>query len=668
MANFTNSSSPSPGYDTYAHYARNLIQAFDNELKGTETLPPSVPRPLTAPLTQNRKITDISSVGLIGISDAVNYQAPVDISSAKPVGILGAGAGGLYTALILQDLGIPYHIIEAQGKVGGRLLTYKFQDGTGSPYNYFDIGAMRFPKISSMQRVFNLFDYPPLNEGSISLKTKVKPFYFVGGGNNNTLYSYNGVTVRQNAMPPSDPFKADQVIQDVVSSNPYIAVGVKAIMDDVIGPFATRLLDDLKTGGSEGWKYMRSFDHYSTRAYMQLKYIPCPSLGLPNKSLSTDVVNWCETFDKSTGWYDRALSETVLEAVAFGWHPGPNPPPTQWFCIDGGANEIAACMEQYIRKNSKDAITFNSRVTAIGINEDNSGMDVVTDNKDLHKFSHVISTIPLPVLRTVDLSQAGLSPMQSNALRTLNYGPSIKIGMQFRTAWWTTGTDLSGNPLNIVGGQTYTDRPLRTVVYPSFGSVQAGTTTTLIASYCWTEDATRLGALIGRDDATLEQLVLKELADLHNVDIKYLRNQLIETKGWSWSHDPYTMGAFAFFGPGKFGNLYTSLNNPAAGGYLHFAGEAISVRHAWVEGALDSAWRAVHEMLVFPAFESYRDKFFEHWGVNPEWVTQGALKAPTNRRGGEPEGPEPPARAPQPRDDLVWEHIVLTHPELFKQL
>ncbi|KAG2029886.1 hypothetical protein BDR03DRAFT_936773 [Suillus americanus] len=600
MANFADSSSPSPGYDTYAHYARNLIQAFNNELKGTETLPPNIPRQLTAPLTQCQKTA----------------------ADTKPVGILGAGAGGLYTALILQDLGIPYRIIEAQGKVGGRLLTYKFQDGTGSPYNYFDIGAMRFPKISSMQRVFNLFDYLPLNKDGISLKTKVKLFYFVGGGNNNTLYSYNGVTVRQNAMPPSDPFKADHVIQEVVSSNPYIAVGVKAIMDDVIGPFATRLLDDLKTGGTDGWEFMKNFDHYSTRAYMQLKYIPSPSLGLPNKSLSTDVVNWCETFDKSTGWYDRALSETVLEAVAFGWHPGPNPPPTQWFCIDGGANEIAASMEQYIRKNSKDAITYNSRVTAIGVKKDNSGMDVVTNNRDHHEFSHVISTIPLPVLRTIDLSQAGLSPMQSNALRTLNYGPSIKIGMQFRTAWWTTGTDLSGNPLNIVGGQTYTDRPLRTVVYPSFGSVQAGTTTTLIASYCWTEDAIRLGALIGKDDATLVQLVLKELADLHNVDITYLRNQLIECKGWSWSHDPYTMGAFAFFGPGKFGNLYTSLNNPAAGGYLHFAGEAISVRHAWVEGALDSAWRAVHEMLVFPAFASYRDKFFKNWGVNPEWVTQ----------------------------------------------
>lgn len=132
--------------------------------------------------------------------------------------------------------------------------------------------------------------------------------------------------------------------------------------------------------------------------------------------------------------------------------------------------------------------------------------------------------------------------MQENALRTLNYGPSVKIGVQFRTAWWTTGTDLSGRPLNIVGGQTYTDSLLRTVVYPSFGDVQAGKTTSLIASYCWTEDATRLGAMIDKDDVALLELVLKELADIHNVSIDFLRGQVINWKGWSWSHDPYTMG------------------------------------------------------------------------------------------------------------------------------
>jgi hypothetical protein len=41
--------------------------------------------------------------------------------------------------------------------------------------------------------------------------------------------------------------------------------------------------------------------------------------------------------------------------------------------------------------------------------------------------------------------------------------------------------------------------------------------------------------------------VLKELADLHNVDINDLRNQPIEYKGWSWSPDPYTMGQYHSF-------------------------------------------------------------------------------------------------------------------------
>ena len=47
----------------------------------------------------------------------------------EPVGILGAGVGGLYTALILQSLNISYEIIEASHRTGGRLFTHKFPDG-----------------------------------------------------------------------------------------------------------------------------------------------------------------------------------------------------------------------------------------------------------------------------------------------------------------------------------------------------------------------------------------------------------------------------------------------------------------------------------------------------------------------------------------------------------
>ncbi|CAE6499241.1 unnamed protein product [Rhizoctonia solani] len=304
--------------------------------------------------------------------------------------------------------------------------------------------------------------------------------------------------------------------------------------------------------------------------------------------------------------------------------------------------------------NNPDVIMYNSKVTSIKLNDD-STMDVTTDSASKpHKFSHVISTLPLPVLRMIDLTEAKLSPMQSNALRELTYGPSTKVGMQFKTAWWTKIKDL-----DIVGGQSYTDRPIRTIVYPSFGDVQKGKTTTLIASYCWTDDADRLGTTMGKDDKILRERVLGDLAAIHNLEIDFLRDQLIGFHAWSWSHDPLTMGAFAFFGPAKYENLYTSLNTFAADGHLHFAGEAISVRHAWVEGALDSAWRAVAEMLTDPRnpWGDKLEKFYENWGINPEWV---------NTAIGKDQLPVLEDGKFDRQDDLILKHMVLTYPDLFK--
>ena len=52
------------------------------------------------------------------------------------------------------------------------------------------------------------------------------------------------------------------------------------------------------------------FDKYSTRAYMAVAYQP--KIDIPPRPLSTDVINWCETFDKSSGWYDRLVNPSSL--------------------------------------------------------------------------------------------------------------------------------------------------------------------------------------------------------------------------------------------------------------------------------------------------------------------------------------------------------------------
>ena len=59
------------------------------------------------------------------------------------VGIIGAGAGGLYTAVLLDSLGIDYDILEASDRVGGRIFTHRFNEtawshSTPNDPDYYD--------------------------------------------------------------------------------------------------------------------------------------------------------------------------------------------------------------------------------------------------------------------------------------------------------------------------------------------------------------------------------------------------------------------------------------------------------------------------------------------------------------------------------------------------
>ena len=187
-------------------------------------------------------------------------------------------------------------------------------------------------------------------------------------------------------------------------------------------------------------------------------------------------------------------------------------------------------------------ITLNAPVTSIALtNPDykNSTMTVTAAGQK-HIYSHVISTIPMPNLRAIDLTGSKLDVVQANALRNSDYGPSIKIGIRFNETWWTNGYDRDGNLFNIVGGQSFTDLPIRTVVYPSYGVYSDTPPTTLIASYCWTYDAERLGAFIGTGqqeyEDQLKALVLADLATVHNVDVSYLTSRFKDMYSWDWNH------------------------------------------------------------------------------------------------------------------------------------
>lgn len=114
--------------------------------------PPEFPSQGIGHLHHNDPLPEAPSQGALGVSPSAQ--------SGVKVGIIGAGAAGLFTGLIFdflnRELGehgfeISYDILEAgtEDRVGGRLYTYYFSD---KPHDYYDVGAMRFPENPMMKR------------------------------------------------------------------------------------------------------------------------------------------------------------------------------------------------------------------------------------------------------------------------------------------------------------------------------------------------------------------------------------------------------------------------------------------------------------------------------------------------------------------------------------
>lgn len=105
-----------------------------------------------APLSNS--VADIANWTLKESNLQVKRPQPVKPGKFK-VGIVGAGCAGLFTGMIIDwlnevtGLEVDYDILEAGDRVGGRLYTHHFSE---KETDYYDVGAMRFPKNDIMRR------------------------------------------------------------------------------------------------------------------------------------------------------------------------------------------------------------------------------------------------------------------------------------------------------------------------------------------------------------------------------------------------------------------------------------------------------------------------------------------------------------------------------------
>ncbi|KAJ7912736.1 amine oxidase [Mycena leptocephala] len=490
------------------------------------------------------------------------------------IGILGAGIAGLYAALLIDYLGpesgITYDILEANpDRTGGRLYTHRFSD---SPNDYFDAGAMRYPKIPWMKPTFALFKFLNLDDPKSLIP------YHLGDLRGNNFRHFNNTSISSARLEAAD---ARGDFDPFVTKVDGLTDTINNLVGHKLDPFKHMLTEDFQ----KGWEALMSVDQWSMRDWLAL---PVDDSQQPYPE---PLINYLETFTSSTGLFDCALSETILDAMDFDYQPTP-----EWFTVQGGGDVISNAVIDRLTQ----PVQRGRRVTAVapifeaGSTRPTALKVTTTSASGLvdSEYAHVISTMPFGCLRMVDTSALEFPWDLQTALRALHYDSAIKVAVKFKTRWWEK------LPQPQIGGASTTDRPTRMVVYPSYGI--GSEDATMIVSYTWAQDAQRIGAYVKGHDSASEQVLLecikRDLADMHDIkDMSILDH--VDHKIVNWYGDEYSNGGFALFGPGQFSSMYRQVTQPILG-MFHFAGEATSVHHAWVVGSLSSAYRSVLEILI----------------------------------------------------------------------
>jgi monoamine oxidase len=90
------------------------------------------------------------------------------------------------------------------------------------------------------------------------------------------------------------------------------------------------------------------------------------------------------------------------------------------------------------------------------------------------------------------------------------------------------------------------------------------------------------------------RFALRDVETLHGGQAGCYEERLVGGMSHSWAQDEYTFGAFALFDPHQETELFDAMWTPHK--KVHFAGEHTSLKHGWIEGAVESGIRAAWEI------------------------------------------------------------------------
>ncbi len=461
----------------------------------------------------------------------------------KSYTILGGGMSGLIAAYELERLGHSVRILEGSGRLGGRIYTARFPDGS-----FHELGAMRIPASHDYSRHY-------VDELGLSLRKFVSSHE-----NEDAFFDIAGVRTpirdaRQTLLPKF------HLSQEELGAKYPVELFPKA-MDELLGTLTPAERESL-LGAHLASDRLRELDHVTIGDFLRGRY------GEDAVQLIGRTTGLREYFDKSVA---GALRERLL-GLGQGLEE-----------IEGGMDRLPLGLAERI----KGPIELNTRL--LGMRELPDGKWQLTLSRnggkpEVEVVEHPLNTLPFSVLR--DLDTPTFSAGKQHAIDQMPYESSTKVILDVKQRFW--------EDQGLFGGSSHSDRGTAATYYPSDNAVVRDPAVSqgpgaMLGSYTWGDEARALGAL---SPAEREQAVAQTVGRIHP---ELTEPGMVKgSQSMFWDEYPFAKGAFAVGDTGSF-ELFADAIRPE--GTMHFAGEHASRVPGWIQGAAVSSLRAVEEMVA----------------------------------------------------------------------